>query len=793
MSMFSWCNLFDRVVNGWQRLFTSKKRTSKRNQWPRTALRLEALEDRCLPSSQQFVSQIYTDLLHRPVDAGGLAYWSSLLNQGASEAQVALSLESSPEYLSTVVENAFTTLLNRPADATGLANWVQYLNNNAPVSAMIANIAASTEFFADAGGTNSGFVNLLYQDLLNRSPDPTGMAAFTGELNAGISTYIVAYQILSSNEYDQDVVASDYLRIFRRPADSGGLDYWAAQLGNGMTQQDLVASLLSSPEYADRAPPTPVVTLPSSAVTIDESSATISGTAQSGSIVLVHNGNQVVGSEQLEGAATAFSISVPLTANSVNDLTVTAATAFGNESLPAVVPAITETNSPITVTPPAAQKNDEGDSVTGVTVTASDIFSGGFTLSYSANNLPPGLQIDSTSGVISGSIQTGDSTGSPYTVTVSASDGAHTGSADFIWTVGVKPTITAPATQGNNEGFPVNLQVVASDADGATLTYSASNLPAGLTIDKNTGIISGNVTTGDSADSPYTVTVSVSDGVDTASANFTWLIDNGTGPSITAPANQTNDETDVVTNVLVVASDSNHAPLTYTASNLPAGLSINKSTGVISGTIQSGDFSSTPYMVTVSASDGVNTSSAQFTWKVGTLPAITTPANQNNNVGDAVSLQVIASDADGAALTYGEHNLPPGLTIDPSTGLITGNITAASTYTATVSVSDGVDTVSANFTWQVGTVTPTVTSPGTQMNADNDPVMLQIVASYANSPTLTYSANNLPPNLAIDPNTGIISGTISATADQNSAYMVTVFAADGNNSGSTQFQWIVTT
>jgi hypothetical protein len=192
MSMFSWRDLFDRLVNGWREFLKSNKRTSQK-QWLRTALRLEALEDRCLPSSQQFVTQAYTDLLQRPVDSGGLAYWSSLLNQGESEAQVALSLESSPEYLSTVVENAFTTLLNRPADATGLANWVQYLNN-APVSAMMANIAASTEFFADAGGTNSGYVNLLYQDLLNRSPDPTGLASFTGELNAGISPYIVAYQ-----------------------------------------------------------------------------------------------------------------------------------------------------------------------------------------------------------------------------------------------------------------------------------------------------------------------------------------------------------------------------------------------------------------------------------------------------------------------------------------------------------------------------------------------------------------------------------------------------------------------
>lgn len=86
-----------------------------------------------------------------------------------------------------------------------------------------------------------------------------------------------------------------------------------------------------------------------------------------------------------------------------------------------------------------------------------------------------------------------------------------------------KPVITPPEDQSNPEGDSLSLRVVANDPDCGTLTYSASNLPPGLSIDPPTGFISGTINAA-AANSPYTVTVEVSDGTDSASTTFTWTV-----------------------------------------------------------------------------------------------------------------------------------------------------------------------------------------------------------------------------------------------------------------------------
>jgi large repetitive protein len=90
------------------------------------------------------------------------------------------------------------------------------------------------------------------------------------------------------------------------------------------------------------------------------------------------------------------------------------------------------------------------------------------------------------------------------------------------------PTITNPGAQNGSTGTAVNLAISASDPDGNPLTYSATGLPAGLSIGNTTGRITGTPTT----KALYNVTVTVSDGQANASASFTWDI---VTPDTTAP------------------------------------------------------------------------------------------------------------------------------------------------------------------------------------------------------------------------------------------------------------------
>jgi len=82
---------------------------------------------------------------------------------------------------------------------------------------------------------------------------------------------------------------------------------------------------------------------------------------------------------------------------------------------------------------------------------------------------------------------------------------------------------------------------------------------------------------------------------------------------------------------------------------------------------------------------------------------VTAPGNQTGTVGTAASLQISASDsASGQTLTYSATGLPAGLSINASTGLISGTPTASGTSSVTVTAKDTTGaTGSASFTWTV--------------------------------------------------------------------------------------------
>jgi hypothetical protein len=86
----------------------------------------------------------------------------------------------------------------------------------------------------------------------------------------------------------------------------------------------------------------------------------------------------------------------------------------------------------------------------------------------------------------------------------------------------------------------------------------------------------------------------------------------------------------------------------------------------------------------------------------GNTVTVTNPGNRTGTVGTATSLQIAASDSGGLAVTYSASGLPTGLSIAPSTGLISGTPTAAGSFTTTVAASDSTGaTGSTGFSWTI--------------------------------------------------------------------------------------------
>jgi hypothetical protein len=212
-------------------------------------------------TNRSFVYQAYADLLHRRVDPAGMDSWSGLLNQGTPRAQVVLAIQNSTEYRTNLIESVYETYLGRAADPAGLqADLAQLASKgnlqmqSADMLAIIrANILGSQEYFVNrGGGANAGFVAALYQDVLGRSVDASGAAAFAGALAAGASRAQVARSILLSQEALRDVVQGLYSQYLHRGADAGSLASDVNALQAGASQDDIIRALVASDEYFAR-------------------------------------------------------------------------------------------------------------------------------------------------------------------------------------------------------------------------------------------------------------------------------------------------------------------------------------------------------------------------------------------------------------------------------------------------------------------------------------------------------------------------------------------------------------
>jgi hypothetical protein len=442
-----------------------------------------------------------------------------------------------------------------------------------------------------------------------------------------------------------------------------------------------------------------------------------------------------------------------------------------------------QVSSPIVVTVPGFLVQGGAGYPASVQVTASD--SKGGDLTFKASGLPPGLDIDPDTGLISGTLATNAAAAAPnglYYVTVTATDGTYSGSASFVFAVSAPSvsgavTLYNPGTQHSFEGATVSLSLLASDANGLPVTAEQwSGLPPGLNLNPDTGDISGTITGPPAA---YRVTVLAGDGSSTAQIFFRWFVQNPI--SLTSPGDQVGEAGETIAPLAVQASDANGRTLKYSAAGLPPGLQIDSASGVVSGTIAGG------------------ASSQDF---ADLLPLVRAKPHQPDQPGDQVGeagetiapLAVQASDANGRTLKYSAAGLPPGLQIDSASGVVSGTIAGGASsqdFPVTLTATDGSYSQSVTFTWSVSNPIA-LTNPGPQTSMEGQPVSLLLNWSDAASRAIrNFSANGLPPGLAIYPATGQIYGKPDATASQRGPYLVTVTASDGVARASISFPWLV--
>ncbi|MFL6130419.1 MAG: S8 family peptidase [Mycobacteriales bacterium] len=96
-------------------------------------------------------------------------------------------------------------------------------------------------------------------------------------------------------------------------------------------------------------------------------------------------------------------------------------------------------------------------------------------------------------------------------------------------------------------------------------------------------------------------------------------------------------------------------------------------------------------------------------------PVVSNPGSRTGTVGVATSLQMSASGGT-PPYTWSATGLPPGLSINSSSGLISGTPTTAGTYSVTVTARDtGARTGSTTFTWTINPAGGGCSSPGQKL------------------------------------------------------------------------------
>jgi len=397
---------------------------------------------------------------------------------------------------------------------------------------------------------------------------------------------------------------------------------------------------------------------------------------------------------------------------------------------------------------------------------ASIVASGGtapYTYSVSSGALPAGLSLNTATGVLSGSataagvftfsLRATDSStgvGAPFSVTTS-----------YTITVGAPTISVTPATlPAANAATAYSQQLTASGGSAPyAYTVTSGSLPAGIALSAS-GLLSGTPTAGGS----FTFTVQAADThAFTGTQSYTLVVSSATlslnlatlpNPVAEAPYSAT------------IAASGGTAPYTYSVSSgaLPAGLSLNTSTGVLSGTTNvTGSFTfslrATDHSTGVGAPYSVSTS---YTVTVGAPTIAITPATlPAASAATAYNQQLTASGGVGPYVyTVTSGSLPAGMTLN-STGLLSGTSTAGGSFTFTVQAADAhALTGVQNYTLAVSSATLSLNLAALPNPTAEAAYSASIAASGGTAPyTYSVSSGSLPAGLSLNAATGVLSGT----------------------------------
>lgn len=217
------------------------------------------------------IVRLYQASLGRLPDDDGLTFWVERYQSGEELESLAANFADSTEFTERFGEEStdeglidllYRNVLNRPGDSGGVAFWLDQLANGTSRATVITAFAESPENIERTGtstpitSTESKILR-LYRAALGRIPDSGGLAFWVSTYESGQSLSQIASGFRNSPEFidlygsdvdDREFVDLLYRNVLGRVGDPGGSNFWIGQLSAGASRDDVLAQFAESPE-----------------------------------------------------------------------------------------------------------------------------------------------------------------------------------------------------------------------------------------------------------------------------------------------------------------------------------------------------------------------------------------------------------------------------------------------------------------------------------------------------------------------------------------------------------------